>query len=223
MFRQPDSRLLREEATVFLVGCDPAASQQLRAAIRQADLRIEAYGSPQDFLDACSPHRPGCLVLDLRASGSDHRELFDQLAQRQLCLPVILLVLRGEFLAAVGALRAGAFNVLVKPFTPQQIAEAVREALDWDAQHRPEILERLRIQRRLARLNRAEQEVLELLVSGLSNRGIAAQLGLSVRAVETRRSHLMRKMRAKSLAELLRQAFAVRYADRRFGPAPMHS
>ncbi len=210
MFDQIDDRLLRDEQTLYAIGCDSLVCQTLKALARPLGLRWELYASTKDLLRACDPQRPGCVFLDVRIADAGDSGLFERLAEGAICLPVTLLAAGGDVAGAVRAIRAGAFNYLPKPWTQERLADALQEALHWDAENRAEVLEYVRIHRRLARLNAGEQEVLGLLTSGMSNKGIAVHLGISVRTVETRRAHLMRKTRAKSLAQLLRQAFTVR-------------
>jgi FixJ family two-component response regulator len=205
MFPDIGSRLFHDEPTVFAVGCDPATCQTLKDSLRSADLRVECHASIEDFLAACDPTWPGCVFLDLQHAEGGQQEVFGQLAERWVYLPVILLAVRRDVAAAVRAVRGGAFDFVPRPWSQDQLADAAEEALRWEAAHHAEILDRVRVEKRLARLNQGERDVLQLVLHGMSNEEISSWLGLSVRGVETRRSNLKKKMRAKGLADLLRQ------------------
>jgi len=222
MFRHNENCVLHDEPTVFAIGCDPATCRTIKAALRPSDLRVEFYPSLDEFLAACDPTRPGCIFLEWDLAEDPQQEVFRQLARRGVHLPVLLLAARGELWAAVRAIRLGAFHFLSKPCSQQALAAAAEEAVQWEAEHHAQILDRLRIQKRLARLTDAERAVLELVVQGMSNEAISSYLGLSVRAVETRRSSLMKKMRAKGLADLLRQAMVVCCGARSFFDGRLH-
>lgn len=208
MFPDIESPLLCDEPSVFAVACDAGTCQRLKSALRGGYLRVECHASVEDFLAVCDPTWPGCVFLDLQHAEAGQQEVFDQLAQRWVYLPVILLAPRRDVAAAVRAVRLGAFGVLPKPWSHRQLAEAAQEALQWEAAHHAEILDRVRVEKRLARLNQGERDVLQLVLHGMSNEEISSWLKLSVRGVETRRSSLMQKMRAKSVADLLRQTIA---------------
>jgi FixJ family two-component response regulator len=221
MFPDIESPLFGDEPTAFAVGCDWATCQTLKDSLRAANLRVECYASIEDFLAACDPAWPGCVFLDWGLAEGRQQEVFQQLAERGVHLPVLLLATRGDLAAAVRAIRLGAFHFLSKSCSPRELAEAAREAILWEAEHHAELLDRVRIEKRLGRLSDAEREVLDLVVHGMSNGAISSYLGLSVRGVENRRSSLMKKMRAKSVADLLRQAIAAccgprSLLDRRF-------
>jgi FixJ family two-component response regulator len=222
MFRHNDTRPLHDEPTVLAIGCDSATCQTLKAALRPLDLRVEFYPSIDEFLAACDLRRPGCLFLDWDLAQYPQQDVLGRLARGGVHLPVLLLAARGDLSAAVRAVRLGAFHFLSKSSSQQALAAAAEEALQWEAEHHAEILDRLRIQKRLARLNDAERAVLELVVQGMSNEAISSYLGLSVRTVETRRSSLMKKMRAKGLADLLRQAMVACCGARSFFDGRLH-
>lgn len=209
MFPDIGSPLFHDAPTAFAVGCDGVICRTLRVALRAADLSVECYASLEDFLAVCSPDWSGCVFLDWDLAEVQQQEVFPQLAARGAHLPVLLLAARGDLAAAVHAIRLGAFHFLTKSCSPRELAEAAREAVQWEAEHHAELLDRARIEKRLGRLSDAEREVLELVVQGMSNEAISSYLGLSVRGVENRRAGLMKKMRAKTVADLLRQAIAV--------------
>ncbi len=194
------------EPTVFIVDDDPAVREALMMSVRSMDLRAEAYASAQEFLDAYDRPRPGCLVLDVRMPGISGLELLGRLMREETHPPVILISGYGDVPMVVQAMKLGARDFLEKPCRDQQLWEAVQEALNWDKENRKHRVRRVGIQQRIAQLTTGEHEVLKRLVEGKPNRVIAAELGLSVRTIEVRRAKVMRKMKAESLAELVRMA-----------------
>jgi len=200
--------LWQEEPTAFVADRDPAFCQTLRTALKSLRLRAEYFDSAAEFLQAADPARPGCLLIDPLASRLTATELFNRLADRRFHLPVIVVSDCGEVPAVVEAIRAGAINYLEKPCEDQRLADAIREAIAWDATHRQEMVDAAKIRRRLRRLTPGERQVLEMLVHGMTNQEVAAALGRSVRAIEARRAKIRRKMRAKGLADLVRQTLS---------------
>ncbi|MEN6367488.1 MAG: response regulator [Thermoguttaceae bacterium] len=195
---------MEAEPTVFIIDDDPAVRQALGVLIRSMRLRAEAFESAQQFLDTFDASRSGCLLVDVRMPGVSGLELLEQLERHDICLPAIVMSAYGDVPMVVRAMKAGALNFLEKPCRDQQLWEAIQEAIRWDAVHRQQAVLRSKVLHRLKRLTPGEQEVLRLLIEGKSNKTIAAELGLSVRTIEVRRAKLMRKMKAESLAELIR-------------------
>jgi FixJ family two-component response regulator len=180
----------------------------LTALVRSMRLQAKAYQSAQEFLDAFDATRPGCLLLDVRMPGISGLGLLEQLNREDVPLPAIVMSAYGDVPMVVRAMKAGALNFLEKPCRDQDLWEAIQEALKWDQQHRCRLAMRARIIHRLERLTPGEHAVLQLLIDGNSNKTIAEKLGLSVRTIEVRRSKLMKKMKAGSLAELIRLTFS---------------
>jgi len=211
------TELWTEEPTVFVVDRDPGFSHTLRRVVRSTGWRAEFYPSGEEFLQAVDSSRRGCLAIDPGVPRWSPGELFSKLAEQGVHLPVILVSARSEVSVVVEAIRAGALNYLEKPCEGEPLAAALREAVAWDAEHREERVMAARIRRRMARLTPGERQVLDMLVGGMSNKEVATALGRSVRAIEVRRASVRVKMRAKSLADLVRQALICRYAapDRR--------
>ena len=197
---------LGHEPTVFLVDDDPAVLRSLTALVKVVFPRAEAYGSATEFLAAYHPGRPGCLVLDVAMPGMNGLELQRKLAEEKVDLPVVFITGHGNVQMAVGAMQAGAVNFLEKPFREQELWDSVRRALDLDVQNRRRKARRNRVEKRIARLTPGEREVLDLILEGKLNKEIASELGLSIRTVEDRRARLMKKMEAKSVAELVQLA-----------------
>jgi len=203
--------------TVHIVDDDPAVRQAMSLLVRSMGLRPEAFASGNEFLDRCDGSRPGCVLLDLRMPGLSGMELLELMQRHKLSLPVIIISAHGDVPTAVRAMRSGAINFLEKPCRDQQLWEAIQEALRHDERVRRETIQRGRLRRRLETLTDGEHEVLERLIDGKSNKLIAAELGMSVRTIEVRRSKLMDKMQAGSLAELVRLVLA---ADPKLGERP---
>jgi FixJ family two-component response regulator len=211
MFQPIDNQFLPDEPTVLAIGCDAATCLMLKAALRQFGLGIEWYASLDEFLEAWVSPRRGCVFLDWERVEAGLPEIVGRLSQRAVFLPVILLAPPGKrdddvVAEATRAVRCGAFDFIPKPLPLERLAEAAAEALRWEAEHHAAIVDRARIERRLARLDEKEGQVLKLIVQGMPNTAISSLLELSLRTVEDRRKSLMAKMRAKSLVDLLRQA-----------------
>lgn len=195
---------MQTEPTIFIVDDDPAVRQALTVLVRSMRLHAESHESAEAFLNAFDPTRPGCLLLDVRMPGMSGLRLLEELNQDEIPLPAIVMSAYGDVPMVVRAMKAGALNFLEKPCRDQQLWEAIQEALKWDMVHRKQQSLRRRILQRLERLTPGEHEVLALLTDGESNKSIAAHLGLSVRTIEVRRAKLMKKMKADSLAKLIR-------------------
>jgi two-component system, LuxR family, response regulator FixJ len=192
------------EPTVFIIDDDPAVRQALTVLVRSMHLRAEAYESAQQFRATFDAKRAGCLLLDVRMPGVSGLDLLEQLGRDEVRLPAIVMSAYGDVPMVVRAMKAGALNFLEKPCRDQQLWEAIQEGLRWDAVYRQEMAIRAKVGHRLQRLTNGEHDVLRLLIDGKSNKTIAAELELSVRTIEVRRAKLMKKMKAESLAELIR-------------------
>jgi two-component system, LuxR family, response regulator FixJ len=207
-----EGAIMDSDSTVFIVDDDPAVRQSLTVLMRSMRLQAEAFGSAQEFLDAFDASRPGCLLLDVRMPGMSGLGLLEQFHREEVCLPAIIMSAYGDVPMAVRAMRAGALNFLEKPCRDQQLWEAIQEALKWDQVRRQQMALHDQAARRLERLTPGERDVLRLLIDGRSNKSAAAELGLSVRTIEVRRAKLMKKMKAESLAELIRLTLAAERA-----------
>ncbi len=199
-----------EQPVAYVLDADPAVYQALRSIARPRGVRVEPYASADEYFQLCDATQSGCIFADLQVPGSGGLGLLERLEREGVHLPVIVMSACGEVKTVVQAMRAGALNYLQKPCGEAQLAAALAEALRWNAENHQDILDRLKVRRRLGRLSAGERQVLELLLRGLSNKEIAHQLKLSVRGVEARRSKMMGTMRATSLADLLRQAISGR-------------
>ncbi len=197
------------ESTIFIIDDDLEVRQALALLMESVGLKVETYGSADRFLEAFDPERPGCIVLDVRMPGMSGLELQARLAAAPIHPPVIIITGHGDVPMAVRAVRAGAVNFLEKPFNDQDLLDSVHRALEIDARQRGQARELAGIRRRLESLTRREREVLELVVRGLRNKMIAAELGVSQSTVEAHRARVMEKMEARSLSDLMRMVLSL--------------
>jgi RNA polymerase sigma factor (sigma-70 family) len=195
-----------QEPTIFLVDDDPAVLRSLTALVEVVFPKVKAYGSAAEFLAAYQSPCPGCLVLDVAMPGLNGLELQRKLTQDKIDLPIVFITGHGNVQMAVNAMQAGAVNFLEKPFREQELWDSIRKALELDVQNRRRKARRQRVEERLALLSEGERSVLNLILEGKLNKEIAAELGLSNRTVEDRRARLMKKMGARSVAELVQLA-----------------
>lgn len=196
-------------ANVFIVDDDEAVRSSLRLLIRSVGLQAQAFASARDFLDAYDARHPGCLVLDVRMPGMSGLELQQELNQRGATIPVVFITGHGDVPMAVEAMQQGAFDFLQKPFRDQDLLDRVQRAMARDAESRASMAARSEIVTRLASLTPRETEVLRLVTRGKANKVVGAELGVSQRTVEIHRAHVMEKMHAGSLAELVRMVLDV--------------
>ena len=200
------------EPTVFVVDDDASVRESLRWMVGSLDLPVETYATAREFLGAQNGGRPGCLVLDLRMPEMSGLDLQSELAARHIRLPIIMISGHADVASAVRALKAGALDFLEKPFARSELLARVQEALALDAKVRQAEAERIRVEGCVARLTPRERQVMDLVVSGKTNKTIAAELGLCEKTVEVHRARVMTKMEADSLAHLVRLAAVERGA-----------
>jgi FixJ family two-component response regulator len=196
--------------TVFVVDDNAGVRKSLRALFESAELAVETYASGEEFLAVYDPHRPGCLLLDVRLRQSSGLDLQDELRRRQTTLPIIVLTGHGTVPTSVRALKAGAVDFLQKPAPPKVLLERVRAAIEVDRQTRAAAAEGAVVTERLAHLTPREREVMELLLAGKASKEIAAALGVSVRTVEGHRREVLSKTHVSSAAQLVRAVLSVR-------------
>lgn len=195
--------------SVFIVDDDEAIRRSLQLLLKTLGLPSVVYASADEFLANYDPAQPGCMLLDVRMPGMSGLELQQELNRRGAVIPVIFITGHGDVPMAVEAVKHGAFDFLQKPFREQDLIDRVQRALAWDQEARLHLSERDRIRERLASLTPREREILELVTQGKANKIMAADLGVSQRTVEIHRAHLMEKMQASSLAQLVRMTMAV--------------
>ncbi len=195
-----------QHPTVFVVDDNEALARNLAWLLQSVQIPVETFGSAQAFLDALDAQRPGCLLLDVRMPGMSGLDLQKQLVAQGLLLPIIFITGHGDVQMAMRAVRLGAFDFIEKPFDEQDLLDRIHQALRCDARLRARQHERQALQALFASLTPREQEVLGLVVQGQSNKAIAKVLDLSAKTIEVHRASMMAKMRAHSVADVVRLA-----------------
>ena len=196
------------DRTVFIVDDDAAVRDSLGLLLRSVGLASEAFASADEFLAAFDPARPGCLVLDVRMPGMSGLELQARLHERHASLPILFLTAHGDVEMAVMAVKAGAFDFVQKPFRDQDLLDKLQAALAQDTERRRRRADAADVQARIAALTPRERELLEAVVAGKADKEIAQDLGISPRTVEIHRAHVMQKMKADSVTDLVRLVMA---------------
>lgn len=194
------------DPTVFVVDDEAGVRSSLTRLFRSAGLATEDFASPAEFLSRYDPEAAGCLVLDFAMPGMDGVELQGLLAERGSQLPIVFLTGQAEVPDSVAALKRGALDFLTKPVEPEELLAAVRGALAQDSENRRERDEVHAIRRRLDSLTPREREVFEHVVTGQLNKQIARDLGAAEKTIRIHRGRVMKKMRADSVAVLVRMA-----------------
>jgi FixJ family two-component response regulator len=205
---------------VFVVDDDQGVRDALRRLLMSVGLAVEVFPSAQAFLGSPRRHAPGCLVLDVRLPGLSGLDLQQELAKSEATLPIIFLTGHGDIPMSVQAMKAGAVEFLTKPFRQQDLLDAIRHAIERDRVARIERVELAELRRRYDSLTPRERDVMAATAAGLLNKQIAAQLGTSEATVKEQRGHVMRKMQAGSLADLVRSASRLGITPTGSSPTP---
>ncbi len=208
------ARVSAPRETVFVVDDDASVRESLSSLIRLVGLRVEMFASAQDFLAGSRPDVPSCLVLDVRLPGLSGLDLQRRLSESGTQIPIIFITGHGDIPMSVRAIKAGATEFLTKPFREQDLLDAIQLAIARDRAERTDAREVAGLRTRFGSLTSREQEVMSWVISGRLNKQIASELGTSEITVKVHRGHLMKKMNASSVADLVRMAGRIGLAAR---------
>jgi FixJ family two-component response regulator len=192
------------EPVVFVVDDDPSVRRAIKRLIGSLGLQVELFGSPQEFLGSERPDAPSCLVLDVRLPGMSGLDFQRELAEANLHIPIIFVTAHGDIQMTVRAMKAGAVEFLTKPFRDQDLLDAVQVGLERDRVRRQKEAIIATLRDRYESLSTREREVVAMVVSGMLNKQIAAEIGTTENTVKAHRSRAMEKMHAESLADLVK-------------------
>jgi FixJ family two-component response regulator len=195
-----------DQPIVFVIDDDASMRQALARLFQSVQLRTEAFASPQEFLQGVRPNVPSCLVLDVRLPGLSGLDFQAELAKADVRIPIVFITGHGDIPMTVRAMKAGAVDFLAKPFRDQELLDAVTAAIQRDQTRREHENAVADVRGHFSSLTPREREIMALVASGLMSKQIAAEVGLSEITVKVHRSHIMKKMGARSVADLVRMA-----------------
>jgi FixJ family two-component response regulator len=196
----------KQSPLVYVVEDDSSVREALESLIRSVGFRVQMFTSARDFLREKAPDEPACLILDVRLPGLSGLELQQELARADIRIPIIFLTGHGDIPMTVKAMKAGALEFLTKPFRDQDLLDAIDHAIEKDRVVQTERRNLAYLRRHFDSLTQREREVMQLVISGLLNKQIASMLGTSETTIKVHRKNIMRKMKAGSLADLVRMA-----------------
>jgi len=194
------------DSIVYVIDDDPSIREAITSLIRSVGMSVQAFGSAREFMASSRPNAPACLVLDVRMPGLSGLELQRELTDAGISIPIIFITGHGDIPMSVRAMKAGAVEFLTKPFRDQDLLDAIEQAIDRDRELRKQQAGIADLRDRFERLTPREREVMELVVAGLLNKQIAVRLGISEITVKLHRHQVMEKMKADSLADLVRMS-----------------
>ena len=205
----------QSESIVFVVDDDASIRDAVKSLLKSVGLRAEVFGSTEEFIVAARPQVPSCLVLDVRLPGMSGLEFQEQLEKTGIRIPIIFVTAHGDIPMTSRAMKAGAIEFLPKPFQKKELLEAIHQALDRDRTMREEEAGLSSLRTRFDSLTEREREVMGLVVTGLMNKEVGAELGVTEITIKVHRGHVMQKMKAGSLADLVRMAEKLKPQPRR--------
>ena|SRR5690348_16758610 len=201
--------------TVFIIDDDRGMRQAIQDLVESVGLRAQAFATGQEFLNSQRTSEPSCLILDVRLPQMSGLDFQRQLAETAVQIPIIFITAHGDIPMSVRALKSGAVEFLTKPFRDQDLLDAIQQALQGDIAARKQQAEIHNLQERYQSLTAREREVMTLVVTGLLNKQIASEIRASEGTVKIHRGHVMRKMQAESVVELLRMADKLKLSPRK--------
>jgi FixJ family two-component response regulator len=200
----------QQDAVVFIIDDDEAVREGLAALFRSVGLQVQLFASAAEFRQTPLPDLPSCLVLDIRLPGLGGLEFQADLARANIQIPIIFMTGHGDIPMSVRAMKAGAVEFLTKPFRDQDMLDAVQLAIEQDRKQHKDAVATIKLKANFETLSAREQQIMSLVAAGLMNKQIAAEIGVSEVTVKVHRGSVMRKMGAKSIADLVRMSDALR-------------